>query len=130
LSDYLADTKATVPGTKMVFPGIKKDEDRANVIDYLRTLSESPAPLTSGTARSVTGRWLGSAHEVPFSDGPAPVIPVRVGPWNQAVAGLRVLVPDDARPGESLLVSLVKKAARTGRVLGGVAVRIRVTESA
>jgi cytochrome c len=45
LSTYLADPKGTVPGTKMVFPGIKKDEDRANVIAYLRTLSESPAPL-------------------------------------------------------------------------------------
>jgi cytochrome c len=45
LSAYLADPKGTVPGNKMVFPGIKKDEDRANVIAYLRTLSESPAPL-------------------------------------------------------------------------------------
>jgi cytochrome c len=45
LSAYLADPKATVPKNKMVFPGIKKDEDRANVIAYLRTLSESPAPL-------------------------------------------------------------------------------------
>jgi cytochrome c len=45
LNVYLADPKGTVPGTKMVFPGVKKDEDRANVIAYLRTLSESPAPL-------------------------------------------------------------------------------------
>ncbi len=45
LSAYLADPKGTVPKNKMVFPGIKKDEDRANVIAYLRTLSESPAEL-------------------------------------------------------------------------------------
>jgi cytochrome c len=45
LSAYLADPKGTVPGNKMVFPGIKKDEDRANVIAYLRTLSDNPAPL-------------------------------------------------------------------------------------
>lgn len=45
LSAYLADPKGTVPKNKMVFPGIKKDEDRANVIAYLRSLSESPAEL-------------------------------------------------------------------------------------
>ena len=27
-----------VPGTRMVFVGLKKDEDRANVIAYLATL--------------------------------------------------------------------------------------------
>lgn len=45
LSTYLTDPRGTVPGTKMVFPGVKKDEDRANVIAYLRTLSEAPAEL-------------------------------------------------------------------------------------
>ena len=45
LSAFLADPKGHVPGTKMVFPGIKKDEDRANVIAYLRTLADTPAPL-------------------------------------------------------------------------------------
>jgi cytochrome c len=45
LNAYLADPKGHVPGNKMVFPGIKKDEDRANVIAYLRTLADTPAPL-------------------------------------------------------------------------------------
>jgi cytochrome c len=27
-----------VPGTKMIFPGIKDDTDRANLIAYLKTL--------------------------------------------------------------------------------------------
>jgi cytochrome c len=38
LDVYLADPKATVPGTKMVFGGLPKPEDRANVIAYLATL--------------------------------------------------------------------------------------------
>ncbi|MGA7071995.1 c-type cytochrome [Bradyrhizobium sp.] len=38
LDAYLTDPKAMVPGTKMVFPGLPKPEDRANVIAYLETL--------------------------------------------------------------------------------------------
>lgn len=38
LDHYLTDPRAVVPGTRMIFPGLKKDEDRANVIAYLATL--------------------------------------------------------------------------------------------
>jgi len=37
LDKYLTDPKATVPGNKMAFPGVKKDTDRADVIAYLKT---------------------------------------------------------------------------------------------
>ena len=36
LKEYLRDPKAKVPGTKMVFPGLKSDDDIANVIAYLK----------------------------------------------------------------------------------------------
>ncbi len=36
LKEYLKDPKAKVPGTKMVFPGLKSDDDIANVIAYLK----------------------------------------------------------------------------------------------
>jgi cytochrome c len=36
LDAYLADPKGKVPGNKMVFPGMKKPEDRANLIAYLK----------------------------------------------------------------------------------------------
>ncbi|ANT52201.1 c-type cytochrome [Mesorhizobium amorphae] len=39
LASYLHDPKAMVKGTKMVFPGLKKDEDVANVIAYLKQFS-------------------------------------------------------------------------------------------
>jgi cytochrome c len=45
LSAYLLNPKDHIPGNKMAFPGIKKDADRANVIAYLRTLADTPAPL-------------------------------------------------------------------------------------
>ena len=37
LTDYLKNPRAKVPGTKMTFAGLKKDEDIANVIAYLKT---------------------------------------------------------------------------------------------
>jgi len=45
LDVYLTNPKAEVPGNKMAFAGLKKPEDRANVIAYLRSLSATPAPL-------------------------------------------------------------------------------------
>lgn len=38
LDHYLIDPRGTVTGTRMIFAGLKKDEDRANVIAYLETL--------------------------------------------------------------------------------------------
>ncbi len=38
LDHYLADPRGVVNGTKMIFVGIKKDDERANLIAYLETL--------------------------------------------------------------------------------------------
>lgn len=40
LDAYLLNPKDVVPGGKMAFPGLRKDEDRANVIAYLKTFSK------------------------------------------------------------------------------------------
>ena len=45
LDAYLTKPKEYVPGTKMSFAGLKKAPERAAVIAYLRSLSESPKPL-------------------------------------------------------------------------------------
>ncbi len=45
LDAYLTKPKDVVPGTKMVFAGLRKESDRAALLAYLRTLSASPAPL-------------------------------------------------------------------------------------
>ncbi len=36
LAAYLPDPKAWVPGTKMVFPGLKKPEEVADLIAFLK----------------------------------------------------------------------------------------------
>ena len=45
LNKFLWKPKAYVPGTKMNYIGIKKPEDRAAMIAWLRTLSDSQLPL-------------------------------------------------------------------------------------
>lgn len=37
LNKFIENPKAVVPGTKMVFPGLKNAQDRADVIAYLKT---------------------------------------------------------------------------------------------
>ncbi len=45
LDAFLSAPKAYVTGTKMLFPGFKKPQDRANLILYLHSLSDEPPPL-------------------------------------------------------------------------------------
>ncbi|HVJ40270.1 MAG TPA: cytochrome c family protein [Dongiaceae bacterium] len=41
LDKYLTNPRAMVPGTKMLFPGLPKPEDRANLIAYLKQAAGS-----------------------------------------------------------------------------------------
>lgn len=45
LNEFLYGPKAAVKGTAMGFAGVKKTDERANLIAYLRTQADSPAPL-------------------------------------------------------------------------------------
>jgi len=45
LDAFLANPKAYAPGTKMSFAGISRPDERADLIAYLRTLADEPAPL-------------------------------------------------------------------------------------
>lgn len=45
LNEFITNPKGAVPGTKMAYGGLKKDADRANLLAYLATLSDSPVPF-------------------------------------------------------------------------------------
>jgi cytochrome c len=45
LASFLHKPKAFVPGTKMVFAGVSDTGELADLIAYIRTLSDNPAPL-------------------------------------------------------------------------------------
>lgn len=49
LNKFLTSPKAFVPGTAMGFAGISKDSERADIIAYLRTLSDNPVPLPTAS---------------------------------------------------------------------------------
>lgn len=44
LDAFLSDPKAWASGTKMAFPGLKKDDERAQVLAYLRSISPDAPP--------------------------------------------------------------------------------------
>jgi cytochrome c len=52
LDQFIADPKGYLPGTKMSYPGLKPSDARADLIAYLRTLSDSPPPLPQPPAQS------------------------------------------------------------------------------
>jgi cytochrome c len=45
INKFITKPQAYVPGTKMGFAGLKKPEDRADVIAWLRQQADSPVPL-------------------------------------------------------------------------------------
>lgn len=47
LDAYLAKPKDAIPGNKMSFAGLPKPEDRANLIAFLATQSDNPAPVAA-----------------------------------------------------------------------------------
>jgi cytochrome c len=73
LDKFLASPKAEIPGTAMAFAGLKKPDERANVIAYLRTLADSPVPLPeapAATAPAVEGAAASGAPVMPGSETP------------------------------------------------------------
>jgi cytochrome c len=45
IAAYLQDPKVAVPGNKMAFPGVKDPADLVDVLGFLRSKADSPAPL-------------------------------------------------------------------------------------
>jgi cytochrome c len=51
LNTFLHAPREAIPGTIMSFAGVKDDQERANVIAYLRSLSDNPVPLPEAAAQ-------------------------------------------------------------------------------
>ena len=45
LNQFIAAPKAHIPGTKMIFGGVKKEQSRADLLAYLQKLSDAPQPF-------------------------------------------------------------------------------------
>jgi len=45
LNQFITNPRGSIPGTNMTFAGISRGSERADVIAYLNSLSDNPAPL-------------------------------------------------------------------------------------
>jgi cytochrome c len=45
IDHFITNPKGYIPGTIMAFAGVAKPDERADILAYLRTLSDSPVPL-------------------------------------------------------------------------------------
>lgn len=90
LDRFLASPKGLVKGTAMGFAGIKNPTERANLIAYLRTLADTPAPLPEASAPAAEPASA-PAGEVPAAE---PAAPAEAAPAEPAPA------PAEAAPAE------------------------------
>ena len=74
LDAFLADPKKFAPGNKMAMPAMKDGQDRADLIAYLRTLSDKPQampPIPSGMAQATRQAKAKAVAEAPQENDPA-----------------------------------------------------------
>jgi cytochrome c len=65
LNEWLHKPSTYAPGTRMAFAGITSNKQRADVIAYLRTLSDNPQPLPSPEAAQQTAPDGGASAPAP-----------------------------------------------------------------
>ncbi|PZN92234.1 MAG: cytochrome c family protein [Alphaproteobacteria bacterium] len=80
LSAWLANPKGYAPGTKMAFAGIGKAEDRAALLLYLNSKSDSPQPVPAAPAEAAP------AEAAPAADAAAPAADAAAAPAAEAAA--------------------------------------------
>ncbi len=75
LNKFLTSPKGYIKGTAMGFAGDKKDNERADLIAYLRTLSDDPAPLPAADAAPAEGGDAKPAEGAPAGGEQKPAEP-------------------------------------------------------
>jgi cytochrome c len=74
LYEWLKKPAAYAPGTKMTFAGLPDPRKRAEIISYLRTLSDNPEPLPPAPAGAQTAANTAPAAAAPPAGGEDPPI--------------------------------------------------------
>jgi len=76
LDKFLTSPKGFVKGTAMGFAGVKKTQERADLIAYLRTLADTPAPLPAADAAApAPANASAPADGAKPAEGAAPAAP-------------------------------------------------------
>lgn len=76
MDKFLAAPQAYIKGTKMSFVGLKKQEDRINLIAYLRSMSDAPPaiPAPNPAAAAVAEAPAPGAGPTPTPEGEAGIV--------------------------------------------------------
>lgn len=100
LNKFLFKPSAFVPGTKMSFAGLSSTKERANVIAYLRSMSDSPVPLPEpGAAPSAAPAGTqGAAATAPAAGAPPPTAPAATAAPTGAPPATAPAAAPPARP--------------------------------
>src|SRR5476649_1994253 len=72
---FLANPRGVIPGTNMTFAGLARGQQRADVIDFLHTLSDSPLPLPKAAENAPAPAGAAPAAkpaDTPKAAAPAP----------------------------------------------------------
>ena len=88
LSGFLQAPRSYVSGTAMAFAGIRNPQEEANLIAYLRSLSDNPAPLPEAGAEEAPADEAAPAEEAPAEEEatPADEAPAGEAPAEEAPA--------------------------------------------
>lgn len=70
LDHFLTNPRGFIPGTAMAFAGISKATERADLIAYLNTLSDSPQPLPKPEAKTEAPKAEAPKAEAPKTEAP------------------------------------------------------------
>lgn len=73
LNQFLTHPQGYIPGTAMTFAGLSREAQRADVIAYLNTLADNPAPLPKA-AQAAPASAAGAAPAKP-AEAPKPAAP-------------------------------------------------------
>jgi cytochrome c len=73
LNQFLTHPQGYIPGTAMTFAGLSREAQRADVIAYLNTLADNPAPLPKA-AQAAPAPAAGAAPAKP-AEAPKPAAP-------------------------------------------------------
>jgi cytochrome c len=71
LNKFLTKPSAYIPGTAMTFAGLSRENQRADVIAFLNTLSEHPKPLPTAQSGQAVPAAEGAPAKAPAEPGKA-----------------------------------------------------------
>jgi len=103
LNEFLLAPKKHIPGTAMGFAGLKKDDERANLIVYLHTMADSPVALpTPEAAPADAAAAPADAAPADAAEAPAeaPAVAEPAAPADAAPAAPAETAPAEPAPAQ------------------------------